>query len=427
MISRASKFMTWKGQKHSLLQRVREVIGRALRETGQALDRSGQKLESLTWLPDKYIGGDPPVKFQDFLSRHRQKMPLLHCGKPVVHEDVAFLAPCATLIGSVRVEEGASIWYGAVLRGDMCRNGRSFDQTDQEVLELEQQDLLKLEGGKSETEDGEEEEEGMTPEEEKKQIEYRKLVRLVSLNNEVYDGGAIYVGKDTNIQDGVIVTARSSSTILGQGVTVGHLAQLHSTTVEDFALIGMGSMLQEGSHVESEALVAAGAVIPANTTVGAGELWVGNPARKVRDLTAEERQKLHYQSSEYVKVALTHPMELGENITMPWQDALLIQMKSEPDVHEMIAHNNKWNNTVYGYLTRPKEDNTTKIESGDGDEVAAKIDGQETDTRKEELKQQQSTAPEIEAAPAAEQTKSESQTIPDLAVEEVNPSKSSSR
>ena len=36
---------------------------------------------------------------------------------PSVAED-AFVAPTATLIGDVTVEAGASVWYGAVLRGD---------------------------------------------------------------------------------------------------------------------------------------------------------------------------------------------------------------------------------------------------------------------------------------------------------------------
>ncbi|HPR96320.1 MAG TPA: gamma carbonic anhydrase family protein [Thermotogota bacterium] len=38
---------------------------------------------------------------------------------PVIHKD-AFVAPNATIIGDVLIEEGASIWYGAVLRGDMA-------------------------------------------------------------------------------------------------------------------------------------------------------------------------------------------------------------------------------------------------------------------------------------------------------------------
>jgi carbonic anhydrase/acetyltransferase-like protein (isoleucine patch superfamily) len=37
--------------------------------------------------------------------------------RPKIAED-AFIAPTATLIGDVTVEAGASIWYGAVLRGD---------------------------------------------------------------------------------------------------------------------------------------------------------------------------------------------------------------------------------------------------------------------------------------------------------------------
>jgi len=37
--------------------------------------------------------------------------------RPTVAQD-AFIAPTATLIGDVTVEAGASVWYGAVLRGD---------------------------------------------------------------------------------------------------------------------------------------------------------------------------------------------------------------------------------------------------------------------------------------------------------------------
>ncbi len=49
--------------------------------------------------------------------------------KPRVATGV-FIAPTATLIGDVSVEEGASIWFGAVLRGDfgriMVRKGSSI-------------------------------------------------------------------------------------------------------------------------------------------------------------------------------------------------------------------------------------------------------------------------------------------------------------
>lgn len=39
--------------------------------------------------------------------------------EPHIHPD-AFIAPTATLIGDVTVEQGASIWYGAVVRADDC-------------------------------------------------------------------------------------------------------------------------------------------------------------------------------------------------------------------------------------------------------------------------------------------------------------------
>lgn len=38
---------------------------------------------------------------------------------PTIDEDT-FIAPNATIIGDVVIEKGASIWYGAVLRGDMA-------------------------------------------------------------------------------------------------------------------------------------------------------------------------------------------------------------------------------------------------------------------------------------------------------------------
>lgn len=51
-------------------------------------------------------------------------------------EPGAFVAPSADLIGDVHVAEGASIWYGAVLRGDMMpiRIGKRTSIQDQSVL-----------------------------------------------------------------------------------------------------------------------------------------------------------------------------------------------------------------------------------------------------------------------------------------------------
>lgn len=46
-------------------------------------------------------------------------MPIYAVGTkvPVIHPD-AFIAPTATIVGDVRIGAGASVWYGAVIRGD---------------------------------------------------------------------------------------------------------------------------------------------------------------------------------------------------------------------------------------------------------------------------------------------------------------------
>lgn len=275
----------------TLWQSFRQLMGRAARETGQALDRLGVKTVSLAVTQNDFY--DDPVIYENlWLSRHRHQFPLLTSGRPVIHPHVAFLAPCSTLTGSVFVGKGSSIWYGAVLRGDACRNAEAFTQTY--ALET-----------------GDESSASAAPPVEPWELKEERL-----RDQTTHHGGAIFIGENTNIQDSCIVTARSGHCQIGNGVTVGHLAQLHSCTVHDFCLIGMGSVLNPGVVVEREAFVAAGAVVPEQVRIKEGELWVGNPARKIRDLTAEQRQRLHYQSSEYVNVAATQhdAMLLGGNL-----------------------------------------------------------------------------------------------------------------
>ncbi|XP_022772718.1 gamma carbonic anhydrase 1, mitochondrial-like [Durio zibethinus] len=80
------------------------AVGFWIRETGQALDRLGCRLQG------NYL-------FQEQLSRHRALMNIFD-KEPVVDKD-AFVAPSASVIGDVRVGRGSSIWYGCVLRGDV--------------------------------------------------------------------------------------------------------------------------------------------------------------------------------------------------------------------------------------------------------------------------------------------------------------------
>ena len=58
----------------------------------------------------------------------------------------------------------------------------------------------------------------------------------------------------------------------------------------------MGATVHKGAVIEPYAVVAAGAVIPENTTVPSGQVWAGSPAHYLRDVTQEEK----HQISEYM-------------------------------------------------------------------------------------------------------------------------------
>jgi carbonic anhydrase/acetyltransferase-like protein (isoleucine patch superfamily) len=73
-------------------------------------------------------------------------------------------------------------------------------------------------------------------------------------------------------------------------VTVGHNCVLRATTIEPECLVGMGSTLAEGSYMEKQSILGAGSYLGSGQKVPSGELWAGNPAKKIRDITEEERE-----------------------------------------------------------------------------------------------------------------------------------------
>lgn len=120
----------------------------------------------------------------------------------------------------------------------------------------------------------------------------------------------ITIGEATNIQDGSIlhVTHRSDANPeggplrIGQGVTVGHGAILHACNIGDYCLVGMGSTILDNAQMEHHSMLGAGSVLPPGKVIKTGELWVGNPARKVKDLSQSQRDKLEYSAKHYVKL-----------------------------------------------------------------------------------------------------------------------------
>ena len=155
--------------------------------------------------------------------------------RPQVHPR-AFVAPTAVLIGDVRIAEGASVWFGTVLRGDMA---------------------------------------------------------------------GIEIGARTSVQDNsVIHTEIDEPTIIGEDVTIGHMALVHSSVVERNVLIGQAAVLVGANHVGTGAVIGAGAVLPEGMKVPGSSLVLGIPARVIRQTGPDDER--------WTVRAAEHYTELGD-------------------------------------------------------------------------------------------------------------------
>ena len=159
-------------------------------------------------------------------------------------DDSAFIARGAQVIGDVTIGAQASIWYNTVVRGDINR---------------------------------------------------------------------IVIGSRTNIQDGTVIHVDSGGnggvghpTIIGDDVLIGHLAMIHGCTLHDRAFVGLGSIVMDGCVIESNGMLAAGAMLTPGKTIGCGELWAGRPARKLRDLSPAEITGHQHAVARYVALAAAH-------------------------------------------------------------------------------------------------------------------------
>ncbi|MEP7195536.1 MAG: gamma carbonic anhydrase family protein [Saprospiraceae bacterium] len=143
---------------------------------------------------------------------------------PVIPES-CFIAENATIVGDVIMSENCSVWFNAVIRGDV---------------------------------------------------------------------NSIRIGKEVNIQDGVLIhcTYQKSITEIGDRVSIGHHAIIHGCQISSDVLIGMGAIIMDHVKIPSFVIVGAGALIPENTELESGYIYTGVPARKLKLLDKENFQFL---------------------------------------------------------------------------------------------------------------------------------------
>ncbi len=147
---------------------------------------------------------------------------------PVVGEGT-FLAETAVLIGDVTVGRDCSIWYGAVLRGDV------------------------------------------------------NSIRIGDRTN-IQDGAVVHT-----LYDGA---PHPSQAHIGSDVSIGHNATIHGAIIEDNCLIGMGATVLDNAVVASGCIVAANALVLAGSRLEPGGVYAGVPARRVKEVTPQQRQEI---------------------------------------------------------------------------------------------------------------------------------------
>ncbi len=169
---------------------------------------------------------------------------------PKIHPSV-FLAETATVIGNVEIGENSSIWFGAVVRGD---------------------------------------------------VHYIKIGKY----SNVQDNAVVHVTHYTkpDMSDGF-------PTVIGDYVTIAHSATVHGCVIENNVLVGIGAIILDGAHISENTIVAAGALVPPGKKYPPGVLLVGSPAKVKRELTPEEIEKIRENALNYHKYALEYLNQRG--------------------------------------------------------------------------------------------------------------------
>ena len=126
------------------------------------------------------------------------------------------------------------------------------------------------------------------------------------------DLNRIEIGAYSNIQDGTVIhLEKDQPCLIGEYVTVGHMAMLHGCVIEDDCLIGMGAIILTGAKIGKGSIIAAGALIPEGKIIPEKSLVMGMPGKVVRQVTEHDftgRQG----ASNYVEYAKVYLKEGGK-------------------------------------------------------------------------------------------------------------------
>lgn len=146
-----------------------------------------------------------------------------------------FIADTATVVGDVKLGKNTSVWFSAVVRGDLA---------------------------------------------------------------------PIVIGDHSNVQDCCVIHVSPDRGVkIGDYVTIGHGAVLHSCDVGNNVLIGMNATVLHNAEIGDNCIIAAGAVVTPGMKVPQNSLVMGVPGKIVRELTEEEKEAIRENAELYARSA----------------------------------------------------------------------------------------------------------------------------
>jgi len=114
----------------------------------------------------------------------------------------------------------------------------------------------------------------------------------------------IVIGSRTNIQDGAVIhISKNRPCVIGDYVTIGHNATVHSSTIGSFSVVGVGSVVLDGAQIGEGSIVAAGTIVPPGKEFPPRSLIMGVPGRAAREVTEEEYNETLAAAETYVKLS----------------------------------------------------------------------------------------------------------------------------
>jgi len=139
------------------------------------------------------------------------------------------------------------------------------------------------------------------------------LVGDVQIGDECYIGhgavvrgdyGKIEIDSGTAVEEGVVMHAPPKETCrLGQKVTVGHGAVVHSQDIGDQAVIGMGAVISLWVKIGNRSIVGEGTVVPMGKKFPEDVVITGNPAEIIRKVSQKDLDNWQWGKQLYIDLA----------------------------------------------------------------------------------------------------------------------------